>query len=202
MRKKSVWLFVAAAVLVTSLAVSQAAVAKSDKALAGTVVFGHDQEPATLNNVITPGNAATSSYVTNLVLEQGQIYNEKAVLVPRLMDGKPKIVKTDPFTVAFRYKATANWSDGTPVTGNDFKARYDAIMNPNWDIISRTGYEDIASSTRGLQDSVEFANTITGAVDVAVEVDVAGDVLSCDAGERKVVGNNVGDDVAGNVLGV
>lgn len=145
MRKKSVWLLVAAAALVTSLAVSQAAVAKSDRALAGTVVFGHDQEPATLNNLITPGNAATSSYVTNLVLEQGQVYNSKAVLVPRLMDGKPKIVKANPFTVSFKYKANANWSDGKPVTGNDFKARYDTIMNASWDIISRTGYEDIAS---------------------------------------------------------
>ena len=43
-----------------------------------------------------------------------------------------------------KYKKTANWSDGKPVTGADFLATYRTIMNPNWDIVSRDGWQDIA----------------------------------------------------------
>ena len=144
MRTKAVWLF-AAALVITSLVVGPAATAKPSRSAAGTVVIGHDQEPATLNNLITPGNAYTTSLVTNLVLASGQRYNQKAILVPQLFQGKPKLVKSNPLTVRFTIKAAAKWSNGSQVTGNDFRATYQAIMNKNWDITSREGWEDIRS---------------------------------------------------------
>ena len=87
MRTKVLWLF-AAALVVTSLVVGPAASAKPSRSAAGTVVIGHDQEPATLNNLITPGNAYTTSLVTNLVLGSGEIYNQNATLVPQLFTGQ------------------------------------------------------------------------------------------------------------------
>ena len=151
MRTKAVWLF-AAALVITSLVVGPAATAKPSRSAAGTVVIGHDQEPATLNNLITPGNAYTTSLVTNLVLASGQRYNQKAILVPQLFQGKPKLVKANPLTVRFTIKAAAKWSNGSQVTGNDFRATYQAIMNKNWDITSREGWEDIRSMTVARQD--------------------------------------------------
>jgi ABC-type transport system substrate-binding protein len=136
MRTKVLWLF-AAALVVTSLVVGPAASAKPSRSAAGTVVIGHDQEPATLNNLITPGNAYTTSLVTNLVLGSGEIYNQNATLVPQLFTGRAKLVKSKPLTVRFTIKPTAKWSDGRQVTGNDWKATYNAIMNKNWDHVPR-----------------------------------------------------------------
>ena len=42
-------------------------------------------------------------------------------------------------------QASAVWSDGQPVLGQDFLVTYRMIMNPNFDITDRTGWEDIQS---------------------------------------------------------
>jgi peptide/nickel transport system substrate-binding protein len=136
-------LLVAGAALVTSLFVGPAAFATSERATAGTVVIGHDQEPATLNNLITPGNAYTTSLVTNQILAVGQRFNQRAVLVPQLFAGKPRVLRNRPLTVRFAIKANARWSDGRQVTGADWRATYQAIMDRRWDITSRDGWEDI-----------------------------------------------------------
>ena len=75
-----------------------------------------------------------------------------AILVPQLFAGKPKLVKANPLTVRFTIKANAKWSDGRQVTGNDFRATYQAIMNKNWDITSREGWEDIRTIQVAGQD--------------------------------------------------
>ena len=143
MRKRSILLVVGAAALVASLIVGPAATAKSDAASAGTVVIGHDQEPVTLNFYITEGNSYTTSLAMSPVLAGGMIYDSKAKLQPLLFDGQPKLLKANPLTVTFKYKKTAKWSDGRDIRGADFKATYGVIMNPNFDITSREGWEDI-----------------------------------------------------------
>jgi peptide/nickel transport system substrate-binding protein len=145
MRKRSILLLAGAAALVASLIVGPAATAKPERQAAGTVVIGHDQEPVTLNNYITEGNAYTTSLAVNPVLAYGAIYNQNAKLQPQLFEANAKIVKANPLTVTAKYKASAKWSDGKPITGADFVATYRTVMNPNFDITSREGWEDIAS---------------------------------------------------------
>jgi len=157
MRKRSILLMTGAAVLAASLIVGPAATAKSNAQAAGTVVIGHDQEPAVLNPYITPGNAYTTALAVNPVLAGGAIYNQKAVLVPYLFAASPKILKSDPLTVQFAYKPTAVWSNGQQVTGQDFVTTYKTIMNPNWDITSREGWQDIQSvKAKGKQVTVTW----------------------------------------------
>jgi peptide/nickel transport system substrate-binding protein len=132
-----------AVALVASLVIGPAATAKSERQSAGTVIIGHDQEPVTLNFFITEGNAYTTSLAMNPVLASASVYNQNAKLRPYLVDGAPRIVRSNPLTVTFRYKANAKWSDGRQITGNDFRATYRTIMNPNFDITSREGWEDI-----------------------------------------------------------
>src|SRR2546429_1288277 len=99
MRKGSILLLAGALVLVASLIVGPAANAKSSAPAAGTVVFGHDQEPSTLNQFITAGN----NYPTPLTMQQvgeGQgVYDNHAKIVPFLGDGPAKILKNDPLPV-------------------------------------------------------------------------------------------------------
>src|SRR5262245_27261770 len=145
MRRRTIVLAACAAALVASLVIGPAATAKPDAASAGTVVIGADQEPVTLNFYLTEGNSYTTSLAVSPILAAGMVYNQNAKLVPFLFDDEPKVLKSNSLTVTFKYKASAKWSDGKPLTGNDFVATYRTIMNPNWDITSREGWEDIAS---------------------------------------------------------
>ncbi len=145
MRRRTILLAACAGALVASLIIGPAATAKPEAASAGTVVIGADQEPVTLNFYLTEGNSYTTSLAVSPILAAGMIYNQNAKLVPFLFDGAPKILKSNPLTVTFKYKDSAKWSDGKPLTGNDFLATYRTIMNPSWDITSREGWEDIAS---------------------------------------------------------
>jgi peptide/nickel transport system substrate-binding protein len=154
MRKRSLFFLTGAIALVASLVIGPAATADSQQA-GGTVVIGHDQEPVTLNFYITEGNAYTTSLAVNPVLASASYYNQNAKLTPYLVAGAPRITKAAPLTVQFSYKPNARWSDGRQITGNDFLATYRTIMNPNFDITSREGWQDIARvQVRGKQVTV------------------------------------------------
>ena len=158
MRKASIVFFGGVLAIVASLVVGPAATAKSTGASAGTVVIVHDQEPGgTLNNLISEGNGYTNSLVMNLILAGGVIYDNKVTLKPYLLEALPKLVQKEPLKASFKYKANASWSDGKPVTGADFMALYRTVMNPNWDITSREGFEDIAKiQVKGKSVTVTF----------------------------------------------
>ena len=158
MRKSSIVFLGGVLAVVASLVVGPAATAKSTGASAGTVVIVHDQEPGgTLNNFISEGNGYTNALVMNLVMAGGVIYDNKVQLKPYLLEALPKLLQKEPLKATMTYKKTANWSDGKPVTGADFMALYRTTMNPNWDITSREGFEDIAKvQVKGKSVTVTF----------------------------------------------
>jgi peptide/nickel transport system substrate-binding protein len=157
MRKRSLLLALGAVALFASLVVGPTATAKTDGASAGTVVIVHDQEPGILNTFLSEGNGYTVSLVTNKIFAAGLIYNDKVQLIPELLTGMPRMVKANPLTATATYKPTARWSDGRQLTGADFVASYRTRMNPNWDITSRQGWEDIAKVTaKGKSFTVTF----------------------------------------------
>ena len=66
-------------------------------------------------------------------------------------------MKTNPLTISVEYKPEAVWSDGKPVTGADLWATWRVYINPQNDVISRTGWEDIRSVTyKGKKATVVF----------------------------------------------
>jgi peptide/nickel transport system substrate-binding protein len=93
----------------------------------------------------------------NTILAGGTIYNDKVKLTPYLLTSVPKLLQKEPLKATMTYKPTAKWSDGKQVTGADFVATYRTIMNPNWDITSREGWEDIAKvQAKGKSVTVTF----------------------------------------------
>lgn len=144
MRKRSILLVAIAAALVASLAVGPAASAKPEAASAGTLVFGADQEPNTLNFALN--SMYWMSIITNKIVAGGMRYNSKAVLQPYLLAGKPKILKQKPFTTQHQYKSTASWSDGRKLTGADFVFTWRTYMNPANNVVSREGWDQIRSA--------------------------------------------------------
>jgi peptide/nickel transport system substrate-binding protein len=157
MPKRSMWLIGGALAIVASLVIGPSATAKTEGTSAGTVVIIHDQEPGILNGYLASGNGYTVSLVMNTILAGGVIYDNKVVLKPYLFEALPKLLVKEPLKVSFKFKANANWSDGKPVTGADFLATYKTIMNPNWDIVSRDGWVDIAKiQVKGKAVTVTF----------------------------------------------
>jgi len=157
MHKHSLLLVVGACALFASLVVGPAATAGPERTSAGTVVVVHDQEPGILNPEVSEGNGYTVSLALNKILAAGSIYNDKVVVVPELLQALPKLLQKEPLKATATYKATANWSDGKPITGADFVATYRTIMNPAWDITAREGWEDIAKvQAKGKSFTVTF----------------------------------------------
>jgi len=63
-----------------------------------------------------------------------------AVSVPSRKNGG---ISADGLSVTYRVRGNARWTDGLPVTSQDVKWSWQAIMNPVNDVISRHGYDDI-----------------------------------------------------------
>jgi peptide/nickel transport system substrate-binding protein len=143
MHKRSILLLIGVLAIIASLVIGPSATATTDKVTAGTVVIIHDQEPGILNNFLQEGNGYTVALMFNPIFAGGTIYNDKVQLVPYLLEAVPKLLNKEPLKATMKYKASAVWSDGKPVTGADFLATYKTIMNPNFDIVSRDGWEDI-----------------------------------------------------------
>jgi peptide/nickel transport system substrate-binding protein len=153
MRNRSVWLL-AGLVLVASLIIGPGATASPQKATAGTVVFIHDQEPPNLQGPWVGNNLAATSLVLNNIWYGCQIRNASAQFVPKLCVAKPKLVKKSPLTVSFQIKKEAVWSDGKPVVAEDWWATWQVFINPANNPISRSGWEDVKSITRGNSKNV------------------------------------------------
>jgi peptide/nickel transport system substrate-binding protein len=145
-------------VLLASLVVGRAAPAAPERASAGTVIFVHEQEPPTLRGGWIDNSLAATGLITNNIWYGGQIYDDKARLVPRLFVGKPKLTRTRPQTVTFAYKDSAVWSDGKPVTCEDLKATWRVFVNPQFNVVSRAGWEDVrAVNCAGKKGTVIFS---------------------------------------------
>jgi peptide/nickel transport system substrate-binding protein len=70
---------------------------------------------------------------------------------------------TNPQVVTYAIRDEATWSDGTPITWQDFRGQWQALNGSNkaFQIASSTGYVNIASVTRGTSDKqavVTFAS--------------------------------------------
>ena len=76
------------------------------------------------------------------------------------------LTSTNPQVVTYTLRDEATWSDGTPMTWQDFRAQWQALNGSDkaFLISSNTGYKDIASVERGTSDKqavVTFATPFT-----------------------------------------
>ena len=157
MQTRRTLLTVAMLAIAASLVLGPAARADSEAASAGTVVFIHEQEPPNLQGAWVGNNLYATFLVLNNIFYGGQILDGKAQYRLGLFAAKPRVVRTSPLTVSFRFKDNAVWSDGRPVTGEDFRATWQVFVNPQNNVISRAGWEEIRSvRARGKNVTVVF----------------------------------------------
>ena len=85
----------------------------------GTLTFGAEQEPPCLNGYLAGCNNTWTSWIPDSQFRGLYIIKPDFSIVPDMADGEAVVTKT-PFTVTFKIKKNANWSDGVPVTVADF----------------------------------------------------------------------------------
>jgi peptide/nickel transport system substrate-binding protein len=147
MRTSPLLVLAGALVCSVALVVGPAATAGSERAAAGTVVFIHDQEPPNLQGPWVGNNLYATALVLNNIWLGGQIRDSKSSWALRNFKSAPKLVKSNPLTIQVEYKNEAVWSDGKPVVGADLRATWQVYINPQNNVISRAGWEDVRSIT-------------------------------------------------------
>lgn len=114
----------------------------------GTVVVGLQQEPVTLNPLVRGGARRSTWMISHSVLMGAYRITPDLGFEPDLIDGEAEVNHGEEFTVTWRIRDEAVWSDGTAITADDFQFTYDTIMDGEWDIATRSGYELITDTER------------------------------------------------------
>jgi peptide/nickel transport system substrate-binding protein len=149
MHRRHLWL-AAASLLVALGLVTAASASRSHSAapkvkIGGTLLFGAEQEPDCLNALLNPCNQFWASMMTQTpVISTAYIIQPDFSYKPTLIS--KATLQLRPMRLTYFIKPQARWSDGKPVTGQDFVFTLKTIMNKKYDIVSRTGYELIRGS--------------------------------------------------------
>ncbi|MHB8433234.1 MAG: peptide ABC transporter substrate-binding protein [Candidatus Tyrphobacter sp.] len=92
---------------------------------------------------------AVESFVDGLIFDElvtidnhGNEVPDLAAVVPTMQNGG---ISRNGLTITYHLRHNVRWQDGTPFTSRDVKFTWQAIMNPNNNVLSRRGYDQIAS---------------------------------------------------------
>ena len=91
----------------------------------------------------------TDGFVAFLLFEPLLAADKKGEPVPILATAVPTRanhgISKDDLTITYHLRKGAKWTDGVPVTSKDVKWSWQAIMNPDNNIVSRHGYDYVRS---------------------------------------------------------
>ena len=109
-----------------------------------SIVTGIDQEPAVLNRMLSEGQLAVTNDTTAGIVEPVIAIQPDLSYKPVLAEAIPELVSEDPMILEYKLREGLTWSDGEPLTSADAKWTFDQIMNPDNNIVSREGWQDIS----------------------------------------------------------
>jgi peptide/nickel transport system substrate-binding protein len=125
----------------------------------GTAVVGLEQSPACLNLLLSACNSLASYWAAENTLLGAYHATPDLTYEPVLVD-RADVVKhataKKPFSVTYHIKNEAVWSDGVPVTADDFIFTYRAIVSPATNVPDRTGYSSITDAVKVDDKTVTF----------------------------------------------
>jgi peptide/nickel transport system substrate-binding protein len=104
------------------------------------------QEPATLNPIV--GTLQVETDVQEFIFDGLIRHDDHGNAVPDLAERVPTRenggISSDGRTITYHLVHNAHWQDGAPVTSQDVKFTFEAIMNPKNNVGSRVPYDEIA----------------------------------------------------------
>jgi len=91
----------------------------------------------------------TDNMIDRLIYDPLTSADAKGNIVPILATEVPTVenggIGKDGLTVTFHLVKNAKWSDGVPLTSKDVKFSWQAMMNPNNNVVSRHGFDEVTS---------------------------------------------------------
>ncbi len=125
----------------------------------GTVVIGAEQEPAEgLNVELVCCTLAWGAWLMSQVFEGAYEPDPEFNYVPNIIAEDAELTE-DPFTLTYRIRDEAQWSDGTPITADDFEFTWQVYIDEDNNVASRDGYEEIESAEIVDEKTITFTFT-------------------------------------------
>jgi peptide/nickel transport system substrate-binding protein len=111
----------------------------------GQILFGADQEPPGFNINTSKDNGTSVAVIIRNIWPSAYRVRPDFSLEPYLLTGPATVTSQNPFTVEWKIKPEANWSDGTPVSTDDFEYYWQHCngTNKDDDCASTVGYDQI-----------------------------------------------------------
>ncbi|HTX60029.1 MAG TPA: peptide ABC transporter substrate-binding protein [Verrucomicrobiae bacterium] len=104
-------------------------------------------EPTQLNPILEQN--AIENTVDGLMFDELVTLDAQQREVPDLAETVPTLanggVSKDGLTIVYHLRHGVKWHDGAPFTSRDVKFTWQAIMNPSNNVVSRRGYDQVAS---------------------------------------------------------
>ena len=141
-------------IVAASLIAAGIAGGASHRVSAGSLVFGAEQEPPCLNGFTSGCNNTWTSWTAGIALASAYIVKPDFSIAPYM--AKAAVVKQRPFTLVVKLNKRAKWSDGKPVSADDLIFTWKTVVDPRWDIASRSGWDSIARAVKTGPKSVRF----------------------------------------------
>ena len=117
----------------------------------GTLIDAEDQVPPILNPILADGTTIPAQRVVSNILQNLLTNDETGAYAPQLAEAVPSgaDVAEGPLRVTFRIRPEARWSDGPPVTSDDVVFTWRTMTDPDNQVASRTGWDEIDTITPG-----------------------------------------------------
>jgi peptide/nickel transport system substrate-binding protein len=137
----------AALVLLAACTKTGAPGARSGTSGGETLRVANYAEPSSLNPLLVSNTA--ENFIASLAFdmlvtldENGNEVPDLAAQVPTLQNGG---ISKDGLTIVYHLRHNVKWQDGAPFTSADVKFSWQAVMNPNNNVVERRGYDQVAS---------------------------------------------------------
>lgn len=134
----------------------------------GTLTIGAEQEPDCADWIDNCAGASWGTWTmeAHTMPRAFEMVNENSDWVYKpsiLLQGEPTLQAGPPQVVTYKINPAAKWSDGTPITSEDFKYTWDQVAHGK-NIYDTTGYRDIGSVDTPSPDTavVTFKNSYGG----------------------------------------
>jgi peptide/nickel transport system substrate-binding protein len=103
--------------------------------------------PIQLNPILSQNTI--EEFVDGLIFNQLVSQNAQHQQIPDLASVVPTVanggISHDGLTITYHLRHGVTWQDGVPFTSRDVKFTWRAIMNPNNNVVSRRGYDQVAA---------------------------------------------------------
>jgi peptide/nickel transport system substrate-binding protein len=113
----------------------------------GVLRFSEFADPKNLNPVLN--SASPTLDISMFIFSWAVRYDANAHPVPDALTEIPTIangdVSKDGLTLTYKLRPNIKWQDGVPLTCDDLKFTWQAVMNPHNNSITTDGYKDIGS---------------------------------------------------------